>query len=377
MSEYQYIAFRAIDRPVSPKNLAFMRRQSTRAEITPWSFDNEYHFGDFRGDAFEMLRRGYDLHFHYANFGIRTLCLRFPHGLPNRSAFEPYLADRLLRFLNDKQGPGGILCIEPFYEAGELDDLWEFDDILNRLVLLRAEIQDGDLRPLYLAHLAIATDGEHDPQETTEAPVPAGLEQLTDAQRALAEFCGLSDNLLAAAARHSPPMAAPDDPLNAHAEWLRRQSQNKKDAWLAELMASTEAHVRSKLLVEFHQHRAAPIWPTAVRRRTIAQLQAAAAEIEQEANRRAAEKAARQSARRRSATAADPSRILRRIEQLVKQRTRLAYGQISELLAELRSALAGSDRADLAEQQAQKLKNHNPTLRSLISELRHKGFLAK
>src|SRR5437660_2108488 len=28
MSEYQYIAFRAIDRPVSEKNLAFMRRQS-------------------------------------------------------------------------------------------------------------------------------------------------------------------------------------------------------------------------------------------------------------------------------------------------------------------------------------------------------------
>lgn len=61
MSEYQYIAFRAIDGPVSEKNLAYMRRQSSRAEITPWSFDNEYHFGDFGGDALEMLRRGYDL----------------------------------------------------------------------------------------------------------------------------------------------------------------------------------------------------------------------------------------------------------------------------------------------------------------------------
>lgn len=31
MSEYQYIAFRAVDRAVSKKNLAYMRRQSTWA----------------------------------------------------------------------------------------------------------------------------------------------------------------------------------------------------------------------------------------------------------------------------------------------------------------------------------------------------------
>jgi hypothetical protein len=41
MSEYQYIAFRAIDGPVSEKNRAYMRRQSSRAKITPWSFENE------------------------------------------------------------------------------------------------------------------------------------------------------------------------------------------------------------------------------------------------------------------------------------------------------------------------------------------------
>jgi len=46
MSEFQYVGFRAIDGPVSEKNLEFMRRQSSRAEITPWSFDNEYHYGE-------------------------------------------------------------------------------------------------------------------------------------------------------------------------------------------------------------------------------------------------------------------------------------------------------------------------------------------
>src|SRR5260370_36479300 len=133
MSEYQIIAFRAIDGPVREKDLEFMHRQSSRAEITPWSFDNEYHFGDFRGNAEEMLRRGYDFHLHYANFGTRKLMIRLPHGLPDAQAAAPYFEDESLSFAKDKRGPGGILRIEPFYEAGELDDLWEMDDCLERL----------------------------------------------------------------------------------------------------------------------------------------------------------------------------------------------------------------------------------------------------
>src|SRR6266850_407670 len=140
MSEYQYIAFRAIDRPVSEKDLAYMRGQSARAEITPWSFDNEYHYGDFRGNAVEMLRRGYDLHLHYANFGVRKLLIRLPYGMPDFNAAEPYLGEDSLRFLMDKQGPGGTLSIEPIHEPGDLEEFWEFDDILDRLAPLRAEI---------------------------------------------------------------------------------------------------------------------------------------------------------------------------------------------------------------------------------------------
>ena len=93
MSEYQYVAFRATDGPVSVKNLEYMRRQSSRAEVTPWSFDNEYHFGDFRGNAEEMLRRGYDLHLHYANFGIRKLVIR----LPNVAGWRPAVSGKLRR----------------------------------------------------------------------------------------------------------------------------------------------------------------------------------------------------------------------------------------------------------------------------------------
>lgn len=95
MSEQQYVAFRAIDKPVSKDNLEYMHTQSSRAEITARAFDNEYSYGDFRGDIKEMMRRGFEFHLHYANFGIRKLCIRFPNGIAT-------LADQKLYF--DKEG---------------------------------------------------------------------------------------------------------------------------------------------------------------------------------------------------------------------------------------------------------------------------------
>jgi hypothetical protein len=48
---------------------------------------------------------------------------------------------------------------------------------------------------------------------------------------------------------------------------------------------------------------------------------------------------------------------------------------IAALLADLREALAGGDQASLAEEQARKLKNNNPTLHKLTSELCRQGLL--
>ncbi len=197
-----------------------MRQQSTRAEITPWSFENEYHYGDFHGNAVEMLRRGYDIHLHYANYGIRTLLIRLFSGLPDAKAAKPYLDDESLRFRKDKRGPGGVLEIRPFHEPGDLDELWDLGELLDRLVPLRSEILDGDLRPLYLAHLAICSDGDHDPEETVEAPIPAGLQEPTHAQLALAELYGISESLIAAAAQESAPLPTLTDRRTRYAEWL-------------------------------------------------------------------------------------------------------------------------------------------------------------
>ena len=41
MSKYQYIHFMALDKPLYDKQLEYMERHSSRAEITQWEFTNE------------------------------------------------------------------------------------------------------------------------------------------------------------------------------------------------------------------------------------------------------------------------------------------------------------------------------------------------
>jgi len=377
MSEYQYVAFRAIDRAVSKKNLAYMRRQSTRAEITPWSFENEYDFGDFHGNALEMMQRGYDLHVHYTNFGVRTLLVRLPHGLPNAKAAKPYFADGAIGFHKDKKGPGGTLMISPFLEPDALDELWDIEEMVHRLVPLRAEILAGDLRPLYLAHLAVVGDDDHDPDEAVETPVPAGLKKPTDAQYALAEFFGLGEAMIVAAAERSGPLPAVADQRSRYCEWLADQPEATKDAWLAELLSDSESSVQAKIRAKFEKAAGIPSWPTVEAGRTVAQLRATAEEMHAKMKKAAEAKATRQRTNRLKKMAADPKPHLRKTEKLVAERSTAAYKEASELLADLREALAGSKQSGLAEKQARKLKTANPTRHHLTAALRRQGFVLK
>ena len=377
MSEYQFVAFRAIDGPVSGKNLEYMRQQSSRAEVTAWSFDNEYHYGDFRGNALEMMRRGYDLHLHYANFGIRTLLVRLPHGFPDLKAVKPYLQGESLRFVADKRGRGGTLQVEPFHESGDLDELWEVGEVLDSLVPLRAEILGGDLRPLYIAHLAISKDGNHDPEEAIEGPVPAGLDQLTAAQQALADLYEVSPALLAAAAEGAPPLAAAADLRAEYAAWLDGQSEATKREWLVELLVDTNAVMRAEIVARFRDERNLPSWPTASLKRSMADLQAAAEEVQSAWDTAAAEKTARERSRRLAKMADNPKPYLKQSEELAAERSTQAYREVSQILADLREALAGSSQSGLAEQQARKLKERFPKANRLTAALREHGFVPK
>jgi hypothetical protein len=154
------------------------------------------------------------------------------------------------------------------------------------------------------------------------------------------------------------------------------------------LLADPQAGVRTGILAEYQTHERRTLWSTVPSDRTVAELLEEAKAIqaaldvkhEQKVARQKAkhaEKAARERAARIEAMKADPEKTLRETEQLVRQRGTDNYQKVAERLAELRDALAGSDRSNLAAQQARTLREKHPTLRILVSALRKQGFLPR
>lgn len=82
MSEYQYYAFQAVDRPLTEREMRVLRAASSRANITPTHFTNFYTFGDFKGDVAVWKERYFDAFLYLANWGARELMFRFPKGVP-------------------------------------------------------------------------------------------------------------------------------------------------------------------------------------------------------------------------------------------------------------------------------------------------------
>jgi hypothetical protein len=60
MSEYQYYEFQAVDRRLTEKEMSELRNVSSRAKITPHSFTNEYHWGDFKGNPDRWMNTSMD-----------------------------------------------------------------------------------------------------------------------------------------------------------------------------------------------------------------------------------------------------------------------------------------------------------------------------
>lgn len=205
MSEYQYYEFVAIDRPLTPEEQATLRRYSSRARITADSFSNEYHWGEFKGDADAWMERYFDAHLYVASWDQRQLQLRLPaSSLPPERLFA--YADQ-----EDNSSPFfarqvGSHCIFSWnFAATSWDDCdaeeMEFEHHLSTLLALRDELLGGDDRALYLGWLARAYHEEL-PETALEPSLPSGLEKLSPAQQLLVDFLGLSPDWLQAATNH-------------------------------------------------------------------------------------------------------------------------------------------------------------------------------
>lgn len=388
MSEYQYVGFLAVDRPLMDDELAFARKQSTRAEITRRSFHNEYHFGDFHGNVEELLRRGYDVHLHYANFGVRTVAFRLPCGLPwSRKEWSRYLGFEGVSWKKDRQGAGGVLLISPYIEAGEFEELLDPERYLDDMVRVRQLVLDGDLRALYALWLCIARSDSSEAADIVEPPTPGGLADSAEDLGPLLDFFGVDRWLLAAAAEGAP--AAPEalgNNAKMVADWVETLDAAKAKQLLQRMLGEETALVKTELLASIRQASVAPVWPAASIGRTTHKLSERAGRLRAEETARVQKQreaaARRTEARRRrerhdrmQQMAKTPQKWLREATMLVDQKGTANYEQAAEILADLGKAVGGDEGLDMVRQHAAQLVKRRPTLSRLKASLGKRGLL--
>lgn len=376
MSEYQYVHFIACDKPLDEKQIAFMRKQSSRAEITRWDFTNEYQYGDFRGNAAEMLRHGYDVHLHYASFGIRKLMFRL-HALPwDKKTLASYMPESGLTFRRDKAGPGVILEIDPESDAETFyEDMIDLDPLLEAIPQIRELLIAGDLRFLYVVWLVM--NHLQGNEEAMEPPLPAGMNDLPECLVELADFYDLDRDLLEAAAEGSPPIATSADPNAGINAWLARQSKDDLNDLVRRFLTGEPISIRTEILARIRNDIGAVAWPAEEPSRTLQQLRELSVEIEIRRKRKEADAKEKTKLARLKKMAADPQKVIDEVETLISHRTGTSYTKAAKALVELSKALGPIDGPQKVQAVTERLRQKYPTRRTLLNTLKKFGLIPK
>jgi hypothetical protein len=386
MSEFQIVKFRAIDRPLSDKQLEYMERQSSRGEFTKWEFKVEYHYSSFRGDVDGMLRNGYDVFLTYSNYGCREIRMRLPNGLPfAKSVWSKYISAEGLTWSADKSGKAGILTLAPYLEEA-YDPVWEFDDYLDATAKLREMLIAGDLRALYVLWLCNAMSSNDDDEAVMEPPIPHGLSVLPDEAADLLAFFEADPLLVDAAAIGIPAFNAQGAQCDAVNAWLTKLADACRDVIIQRLLSEDPVALKAELLSEIRDSQQTPSWPVEPPTRTVAQLLQLCESLRQKEDekekkqaaakaKREADKAEKLRQARMVEMQSAPDTWLKKASKLVEERGTDNYREAASILADLRDAVGGEQGNKIARKHAAHLAQKYPTLNVLKSSLRKKELL--
>lgn len=218
MSEYQFYEFRTIDRPFTAAERAEIHTWSSRAEVDSHKAQFVYHYSDFHKNIEDAMFQYFDAMVYYANFGCKTLMFRFPLALVNKKELVAYTFSDNIELLT--KGDYVLLKIEENIQDGGYEDWIDEGGInLADLMGVRQQIINGDYRALYLAWLyfhspdskASFPDDYYEEEEENneddtakmgaiEPPLPPHLKHLGSDLQHFADFWGLSEDWISAAA---------------------------------------------------------------------------------------------------------------------------------------------------------------------------------
>jgi hypothetical protein len=363
LSEYQWYEFLALDRPLSAEEMAALRAISTRAEITPTRFWNEYHWGDLKADPAALLARYFDLHLYFANWGTRRLMLRLPRKAVDVQALKAYLPGDVATLTVKRDQ----VILDLLSETDEPEEDWfEAGHLAASLTPVRADLLAGDHRAAYLAWLLAVQGGEVDDEET-EPPLPPGLKVLPAPLAALADFLRLDPNLLAAAAEASPDQTGGSDGLRA---WVAALAPAEQRRWLLRAVEDPDRRIGRELRAEFQRTHRSPVAP----RRTVDYLLGRADELRAQREQAAADRRARAAAAAAAKRAADLARLTERGEEAWGELERLvetsAYDAAVRLAVDLHEAAGRSGDRDGFNRRLAGLRQRYPRRRGFFDRLR-------
>jgi hypothetical protein len=379
MSEYQYYEFQAVDRPLNDKEMNEIRSFSTRAEITPHSFTNDYSWGSFKGDEDRWMEKYFDGFLYYANWGTHILKLRLPSVLLDFQTAQDYSnGDNFSTRLS------GDKVILDFLSESEDGGDWEEDLHLTPFLSLRTDLGRGDLRCLYLGWLSGLQSDEYD-EEAFEPPVPPGLQNLSPTLAGFADFLRIDPDLIDAAAINSPSL---EDIAPSSADlrtWIATLPINERDDLLVNILAGSMQADQTAALQQVS--RFTKIWrtlrgdkKTKVKPRTVGALLKNADLVRQNRERlEAEEKTAELAEKQRLQKIAREKRLNEimgqepilwaQIESLASEKKAKSYDKAVELLTDLRDLAVRTGSSDFHVKLNNLKEKHSPKS-SFIERLR-------
>jgi hypothetical protein len=386
VSEYQYYEFQAIDRPLSEEDMRWLRRLSTRAQITTTSFNNVYHWGNFRGNPVELMERCFDAFVYVTNWGYRRFMVRLPRGSFDATYAKQYCNRYGVSLLKKKDSV--LLDFNCDEEPGEWEGWDDGSGWMASLTPLRGDLLDGDWRCLYLAWLAgIETESLAD--SAKEPPVPAGLKDLTAPLRSLVDFLSIDTELIEVAAERSGPHAANEPSASELMGWIRSLPATEKDEWLVRIAQGSEPNPRRSVLRRFREaasdRNALPDDDGNTPERTVTEISAAWQQRLEAKHRRLVEQAAKE---RKLRAQADAQARKERLENIasrapavwkevsawIAKRTPKGYDCAVELLTDLKDAAALVNCSEEFDRQLRDLRNRHAGKPSLMRRLRDAGL---
>ena len=246
MSEYQYYDFRAIDRPLTKKEMAALRSISSRAAITATSFTNHYEWGDLKADPSKLLEKYFDAFVYVANWGTHEFYIRLPQESVDYKLLKAMVPGETVRVRRTAR-----FVIVEFGSESEWDGEDDGTGWMASLMPLRSDLLRGDLRCLYLGWLRSAQDGGLDEDEM-EPPVPAGLQELSGPLDALIEFLEIDEDLVDVAAQASNPLAAGPSRRELSA-WIRGLPEKDKNELLITAVVEQGERWRNDFMRRFRR----------------------------------------------------------------------------------------------------------------------------